>query len=76
MSAEYMARNDGKGWKFYQGIGNQAKQVHYVEGNSKFNGTEIKTWEDIEAAVAVRELDYALQVGNFGRVWLFNKTAK
>lgn len=76
MNADYMARNDGQGWKFYEGTGKEAKLIRFVQGQYAFNGTEIKTWEDIEAAVALRELDYALPVGSHQRVWLFSKTAK
>jgi hypothetical protein len=55
MQNEYMAVLDN-GWKLYAGTGKAAKLVQFVEGDAKFQGTEIKTWEDIEAAIAVRNL--------------------
>lgn len=60
MQKQFMAvLNDG--WKFYEGTGSNAKRIHYVEGQFNFNGTEIKTWEDIEAAVSLRGLTTVLR---------------
>lgn len=58
MNKQFMAvMNDG--WKFYEGTGDDAQRIYNVDGT--FQGTEIKTWEDIEAAVALRNLTTVLR---------------
>ena len=58
MNKQFMAVLDN-GWKFYEGTGEDAQRIEFIEG--QFQGTEIKTWEDIEAAVALRKLTPVLR---------------
>lgn len=68
-SKQFMAVQNN-GWKFYEGTGKEAERIWFVEGG--FQGTEIKTWEDIEAAIALRNLTPVLR---FARLWTFEVAA-
>jgi hypothetical protein len=61
MNKQFMAVLNN-GWKFYEGTGKDAKQIEFVEGHEcALHGTKITTWEDIEAAVALRNLKPVLR---------------